>query len=352
MRPITRPFSFRTRNRPQASEALVKSSTAGYALIVVMIAVTVLAISLLAVVPSTYQESRREKEEELIFRGNQYARATYLFQQQFHRYPVSVKELLHTNNLSFLRKPWPDPMTPSGKWRFVHATAGGALLDSWTLSQPPAAPPLGQAGQAGAAGSQSGFGSSGTPSGMSQPQGALGASQGGGFSLSNTSGSSSNPQPGPPGSPASGRPTDASGKPIPSPDCAGAGQSGPTSAFFASGNQPQGASIAGVASCSDATSLRTYNKYTQYSMWEFLGVGFNPALGAGIGPSAPITTPNGPGGNQAQPGQAGPTGMTSPAPGAQGPGNVAGPSVPGPPEMPAPGAEPPVPPDGGAPPQP
>ena len=340
MRPITRPFSCPTRNKPQPSAALVRSSTAGYALIVVMIAVTVLAISLLTVVPSTYQESRREKEEELIFRGNQYARAVYLFQQQFHRYPASIKELLHTNNLSFLRKPWRDPMTPSGKWRFIHASANGALLDSWTLSPGPGPPPLGQAGQAGAAGTGSSFGSSGMPSAASQPQGAFGASQAGGFSLSNSSGSSSSPQPGQPGSTSSGRPTDASGKPIPSPDCTGAGQSGPTSAFFASGNQTQGASIAGVASCSDAASLRTYNKYTHYSEWEFLGVGFNPALGAGVLPSAPTTTPSGPGGNQ---GQGGP-GTAPPLPGPPGPGNVASPPVPGPPDMPAPAPEPPAPP--------
>ena len=99
---------------------------------VMLIAVTVMTIALLAVLPSTYQEARRDREEELIFRGNQYAQAIYLFQKHFNRYPNSVKELLHTDNLSFLRKPWPDPMTPGGKWRFIHASGAGALLDSWT----------------------------------------------------------------------------------------------------------------------------------------------------------------------------------------------------------------------------
>jgi type II secretory pathway pseudopilin PulG len=341
MKLITRPFNFLTRNRREASRARAGKTAAGYALIVVMIAVTVLAIGLLTVLPSTYQESRREKEEELIFRGNQYARAIYLFQQRFHRYPASVKELLHTNNLSFLRKPWPDPMTPGGKWRFVHATAGGALIDSWTLGPQQGPSPLGQNVPA-APSSQSAFGSSmGT-----SPQGGFGGSQPGGslgFGFANPSGpsSSSSGQPGQPGSSGSGRPTDSSGKPLPSPDCTGGGQPGPTSAFLSSGIQ--GAAIAGVASCSDTASLRTYNKYTHYSEWEFLGVGFNPALGAGITPPAPVTTPSGPGGQ----GQTGQTGTPQPPanpPGAGAPGGgMTLPAVPGPPEIPTP--EPQSPPD-------
>src|SRR6516162_702191 len=132
MKPIIKRLSSPIRrNRPEPRTG-ARRAEAGYALIVVMIAVTVLIIGLLTVLPSTYQEARREREEELIFRGNQYARAIYLFQQRFRRYPSSVNELLHTNNLSFLRKPWPDPMTPKGKWRFIHATASGAVLDSWT----------------------------------------------------------------------------------------------------------------------------------------------------------------------------------------------------------------------------
>src|SRR5579863_8369074 len=133
----------------------------GYALIAIMIVVTVMLIGLAAVLPSIYQESQRQKEEELIFRGNEYARAIYLFNRQFHRYPRSVDELLHTNNLSFLRHAYKDPMTPSGKWRFIHANAQGAVLDSVTLNPNNAQPPLGAGvngfGQQGAFGQQNGF---------------------------------------------------------------------------------------------------------------------------------------------------------------------------------------------------
>ena len=112
------------------------SSESGYILLIVMMMATLLLISLAAAVPSIYVEGQRQKEKELIFRGEQYARAIMLFHQQFKRYPTSVKELLHTNRMSFLRKAFPDPMTRSGKWRFIHATANGVILDSKTLGPP------------------------------------------------------------------------------------------------------------------------------------------------------------------------------------------------------------------------
>ena len=49
---------------------------------------------------------------------------------------------------------------------------------------------------------------------------------------------------------------------------------------FALSGGTQGLGIAGVASCSDQKSLRTWNKHKVYSEWEFLGVGFS-AGGAG-----------------------------------------------------------------------
>src|SRR5690348_16571755 len=76
-------------------------SETGYILLIVMMMATLLFISLAAALPSIYVEGQREKEKELIFRGEQYARAIMLFHEQFKRYPSSVKELLHTNNLSF-----------------------------------------------------------------------------------------------------------------------------------------------------------------------------------------------------------------------------------------------------------
>jgi len=105
----------------------------GYALVVLLMIATLMLVALTAALPSIYQEGQREREEELIFRGNEYARAIALFYRQFRRYPVSVDELLFTNGFRFLRRPYPDPMTRGGKWRFIHAGANGAILDSRTL---------------------------------------------------------------------------------------------------------------------------------------------------------------------------------------------------------------------------
>jgi len=124
---------------PSKSHSL-RGEDRGYALLIIMMLATILLISLTAVLPSAYMAGQREREEELIFRGNQYARAIALFRRQFHRYPASVKELLQTNGIRFLRREYRDPMSPNGKWRFIHADANGMLLDSRTQPLPSSAP--------------------------------------------------------------------------------------------------------------------------------------------------------------------------------------------------------------------
>ena len=99
-----------------------------------MIAVTVLLISLTAVLPSVYTEGQREREEELIFRGNEYARAVALYHARFNRYPMKIEDLVNaTNGIRFLRRAYPDPMTKGGKWRYIHANALGVVVDSRIL---------------------------------------------------------------------------------------------------------------------------------------------------------------------------------------------------------------------------
>src|ERR1022692_4618461 len=102
----------------------------GVVLLIVMIVATLLLIALTAALPRVYQEGQREREEELIFRGTQYGRAVALFHQKFGRYPTTIKELLGTNGMRFLRQEYRDPMDPKGKWRFIHVSATGVLLDS------------------------------------------------------------------------------------------------------------------------------------------------------------------------------------------------------------------------------
>ena len=51
-----------------------KRSERGYALLVVIFLVTVLLLSTMVVATNILTEGRREKEKEMIWRGNQYAR--------------------------------------------------------------------------------------------------------------------------------------------------------------------------------------------------------------------------------------------------------------------------------------
>ncbi|MGA2610498.1 MAG: hypothetical protein ABSH01_23890 [Terriglobia bacterium] len=265
MPPFTKPLICLSRRNSVGGPGL----DSGYALLFVMIAATVLLVGLTAVLPSIYQEGQREREQELIFRGTQYARAIAGFHQKFQRYPTSVNELTKlTNGMRFLRKEFADPMTPNGKWRFVHANAQGVLLDSKTQG-----PQSGGQGQPGAGQGTGGFGMSG-PSSMGgsaigqQGMGGSGFGQSTGtFSLdSNPGGSTSSAQ--------------------------------GNSAFFGEGNQGGGMYIVGVASTSHKQSIRIWNKKTHYDEWEFIGVD----LGAlGIATSIPGL----PQGVSGQPGQGG-----------------------------------------------
>ena len=60
---------------------------------------------------------RDERERELIFRGGQIADAIQGYQQRHgNAAPPSLETLVEGK---FLRKPYTDPMTPSGEWRLV-----------------------------------------------------------------------------------------------------------------------------------------------------------------------------------------------------------------------------------------
>ncbi len=148
MNPSITPLSFRSRNRRSPFDPVSKIpggafQPSGYAFVAMMIMVTILLLSITAALPSIYQEGQREREEETIFRAEQYERAIYLFHRRFGRYPTSVKDLLKTDNMRFLREPYRDPLSPNGRWRFIHANAAGVLIDSWvqpTLTPNPVQP--------------------------------------------------------------------------------------------------------------------------------------------------------------------------------------------------------------------
>jgi hypothetical protein len=268
-----------------------------------MMIVTLLLIALTVAVPDIFTQGRREREEELIFRGNQYARAVGMFHDKFNRYPTTVKELLQTNGIRFLRKEFKDPMTKGGKWRFVHISAAGVLIDSKDQGIA-GANPLGQAALGSAAGNSGGFGQS--QFGQSQSGSMFGSSQPGQSMFGSSSfgqPQANGDQPPPPPPAGDNGQTSQAGQPGQpgQPDQSGSagaggqdqgGQSGIGSGSAFGQGQVFGAGIAGVASTSHHASIRIWNHKKHYDEWEFLGIlaGTGGAL-PGTGLQAPQGSP-------------------------------------------------------------
>jgi type II secretory pathway pseudopilin PulG len=96
----------------------------GFAMAALLAAMTIMAIFLAMALPAWKTASQREKETELIFRGQQYARAIALFQRKYaNTFPPNVDVLL---NEHFLRKKFRDPMTEDGEFQVIFATQGAS----------------------------------------------------------------------------------------------------------------------------------------------------------------------------------------------------------------------------------
>ncbi|HEU4416939.1 MAG TPA: hypothetical protein VFT65_19270 [Candidatus Angelobacter sp.] len=103
-------------NRPASS------SQKGYVLLGLMLMVTVILIALAMEAPRIAQQIKRDKEEELVHRGKDYATAIKRFvHKSGGQYPLSVDQLENTNHIRFLRKKYKDPMTGETDWKMVHA---------------------------------------------------------------------------------------------------------------------------------------------------------------------------------------------------------------------------------------
>jgi len=92
----------------------------GYMLLSVMLLVAIMLIALAAEAPRVSQQIKREKEQELVNRGTQYAIAIKKFFHKTGTYPTSLEQLEDTNHIRFLRKKYPDPMTGEANWKLIH----------------------------------------------------------------------------------------------------------------------------------------------------------------------------------------------------------------------------------------
>ena len=94
----------------------------GHLMVALLVAMTVMAIMLGAALPAWHTMAQREKEAELVFRGEQIARAIGLYQARFANAAVPSIDVLVEQK--YLRKKYKDPITNDD---FQPLTVGGGL---------------------------------------------------------------------------------------------------------------------------------------------------------------------------------------------------------------------------------
>src|ERR1019366_3307121 len=249
-----------------------KQAERGYMLLVLMFFVMLITFAMMATLPRVAQQVKRDREEEMIHRGTEYARAVKKYYKKFNRFPNSLQDLENTNNLRFIRRRYKDPFSKDGSWRLLHVTDvqqgisnpnfGVSQAGNFNPAQGAAGQVFGGIGGAGSLGNLSGSGAQSTFGGLGQGTagGTQDPSQGAGqtLSLGGTAGTGTS----------GGNPTDTTaGQPS-----TGLGTSSPSN--LATGGQPgqtYGAGgIVGVASTSKAKSIREFDKKTNYNKWMFI----------------------------------------------------------------------------------
>jgi len=96
---------------PIREKVVRKRGERGYVILVILFMLALLTLAIVEAAPAVAVDVKRTQEEELIHRGDQYARAIRRFYRKFGRYPNSLDELKDTNHLRFLRREYKDPIT-------------------------------------------------------------------------------------------------------------------------------------------------------------------------------------------------------------------------------------------------
>jgi len=238
----------------------------GYTLLIVLLMVATILLITAAAAPNIYIQGRRDRDEEMIWRGQQYVRAIGLYYKKYGKYPQTIDDLTNSNNqIRFLRQAYKDPMnTEDGSWRLIYLGAGGVLINSVMYTN------IAQVGVPGLANSAPGA-----------------TATGGGF-----------------------------GTPIAGTAASGENQPAPIEGEVIGGN------LVGVGSKVKKPSIKVYNGGTSYYEWEFI---WKPVVagqaGAAGGSGAPAQAPGAggasanPSANPSAPGTSPMPGGSSPAPG-------------------------------------
>jgi type II secretory pathway pseudopilin PulG len=116
-------------------EAVTGLRQQGFTYIGAMVLVAILGVVLAAAGEVWHVAQKREKEQELLFVGNQMRRALALYYEHTpavgRRYPLSLEELLkdprYPNTQRYLRKLYADPVTGSTEWGLLKGPNGEIL---------------------------------------------------------------------------------------------------------------------------------------------------------------------------------------------------------------------------------
>jgi type II secretory pathway pseudopilin PulG len=201
-------------------------------LLILLIFLAMFIIAMGAAAPRLAQQVKRDREIEMIHRGEQYARAVKRFVKKTGQYPTRVEQLENTNNIRFIRKRYKDPMSTKedGEWKLVRQTdiqlLQGALGNNTGL---PGATPAADLGK-------NDPGSPGSDQGNNPKAGV-----GNGPGLGNTPG---------PGSTS--------------------GSNNGNSIFGGGGQTFGGGPFIGVASTSEKTGIHEFNNKKKYNQWLFV----------------------------------------------------------------------------------
>jgi hypothetical protein len=282
----------------------------GYALLMVIFLVGLMLAASAVVVPDILTQGKRQKEDLMIWRGEQYERGVKLYFKKKGKYPTQLDDITKDQDgIRFMRQVYKDPMnTEDGSWRLIYVTAAGQLIGSLnyqTLQQMATTLRPNAPGAGGTTPGAPAAGQPGSPGGLfgnAPPLGGAGGNQQGGA---------------PGGPPAPGSPPNGTGG-AGAPGAGGTGTIGDgtgtgTGTDSNSGDDSNtgevlGGSITGVGSKINKPSLKVYQKAVKYKKWEFI---WNPLLdvagGAGGpgsgGPQTPGGTPGAPGIGQPVQGQ-------------------------------------------------
>jgi type II secretory pathway pseudopilin PulG len=101
----------------------------GFAYLGVLYLVAILGVLLAVAGQAWHTQAMREREEELLFVGDQYRKAIASFHAGGGSYPRELADLLkdprRQDTRRYLRKLYADPITGKQEWGFVKAADGG-----------------------------------------------------------------------------------------------------------------------------------------------------------------------------------------------------------------------------------